>query len=178
MVPREISLVVTLGRSGKSKSYVRKWAGRLAEICQDTWDLVLGGPFRVNTNKDIVGHYSRFPHSTRYFLLLLPDFSKQLEFYSFFFPASKPTSVCSQNSPSSFLRIGSLVAQTVKNLPAMQEIWVPSLGWEDPLAKGRAIHSSILAWRIPWTEELGGLLTIGSQTIRHYWATNTITTIW
>ena len=45
----------------------------------------------------------------------------------------------------------SLVAQTVKNLPAMQETWVQSLGWEDPLEKGMDTHSSILAWRIPWT---------------------------
>ena len=45
----------------------------------------------------------------------------------------------------------SLVAQLVKNLPSMQETWVRSLGWEDPLEKGKAIHSSILAWRIPWT---------------------------
>ena len=45
----------------------------------------------------------------------------------------------------------SLVAQLVKNLPAMQETWVRSLGWEDPLEKGKATHSSILAWRIPWT---------------------------
>ena len=45
----------------------------------------------------------------------------------------------------------SLVAQLVKNTPAMQETWVQSLGWEDPLAKGKATHSSILAWRIPWT---------------------------
>ena len=45
----------------------------------------------------------------------------------------------------------SLVAQLVKNLPAMQETWVPSLGWEDPLKKGKATHSSILAQRIPWT---------------------------
>ena len=44
-----------------------------------------------------------------------------------------------------------LVAQVVKNLPAMQETWVPSLGWEDPLKKGMATHSSVLAWRIPWT---------------------------
>ena len=51
----------------------------------------------------------------------------------------------------------SLVAQLVKNLPAMQETWVRSLGWEDPLEKGKATHSSILAWRIPWTEEPGGL---------------------
>ena len=45
----------------------------------------------------------------------------------------------------------SLVAQLMKNLPAMEETWVQSLGWEDPLEKGTATHSSILAWRIPWT---------------------------
>ena len=50
----------------------------------------------------------------------------------------------------------SLMAQMVKNLPAMWETWVQSLGWEDPLEKGMATHSSILAWRIPWTEEVGG----------------------
>ena len=49
------------------------------------------------------------------------------------------------------------MAQMVKNLPAMWEIWIPSLGGEDPLEKGMATHSSILAWRIPWTEEPGGL---------------------
>ena len=54
------------------------------------------------------------------------------------------------------LIIASLVAQTVKNLPARQETWVRSLGWEDLLEKGMAADSSILAWRIPWTEELGG----------------------
>ena len=51
----------------------------------------------------------------------------------------------------------SLVAQTVKCLPIMWEFWVQSLGWEDPLEKGMATHSSILAWRIPWTEEPGVL---------------------
>ena len=51
----------------------------------------------------------------------------------------------------------SLVAQMVKNLPAMQDAWVRPLGWEDPLEKGITTHSSILAWRIPWTEEPGGL---------------------
>ena len=49
------------------------------------------------------------------------------------------------------------MAQMVKNLPAMQETWVPSLGREDPLEKGMAVYFSILAWRIPWTEEPGGL---------------------
>ena len=51
----------------------------------------------------------------------------------------------------------SLVAKMVKNLPAVQETWVHLLGWEDPLEKGMATHSSILACRIPWTEDPGGL---------------------
>ena len=55
----------------------------------------------------------------------------------------------------------SLVAQTIKNVPAMLETWVQSLGWEDPLEKGTATHSSILAWRIPWTEEPGRLQSMG-----------------
>ena len=57
----------------------------------------------------------------------------------------------------------SLVAQRVKNLPVVQETWVQSLGWEDPLEKGMATRSSTLAQRIPWTEELGGLQSTGSQ---------------
>ena len=61
----------------------------------------------------------------------------------------------------------SLVAQLVKNPPAMQETWVRSLGWEDPLEKEMATHSSILAWRIPWTEEPGGLQSTGSQRVGH-----------
>ena len=56
-----------------------------------------------------------------------------------------------------------LVAQTVKNLPAMQETRVQSLGQEDPLEKRMATHSSVLAWEIPWTEEPGGLQFVGSQ---------------
>ena len=62
------------------------------------------------------------------------------------------------------------VAQLVKNLPAMQETKETqdrSLGWEDPLEKGMTIHSSIIAWRIPWTEEPGGLQYTGSQRVRH-----------
>ena len=61
----------------------------------------------------------------------------------------------------------SLVAQMVKNLPAMQETWVQSLGWEDLLKEGMATHSSILAWRIPWTEEPGGLQSVEVQRVRH-----------
>ena len=59
------------------------------------------------------------------------------------------------------------VAQMVKNLPAMQEIQVRSLGQEDPLEKEMAIHSSVLAWKIPWTEESGGLQCMGSQRVGH-----------
>jgi len=55
------------------------------------------------------------------------------------------------------------VPQKAKNLSAMQETQVQSLGWEDPLEKGMTTHSSILAWRIPWTEELSGLQTMGLQ---------------
>ena len=61
----------------------------------------------------------------------------------------------------------SLVAQMVKNLPAMQETWVRSLGWEDPLEKGMATHSSILAWKIPWTEVPGRLQSMGSHRVEH-----------
>ena len=59
------------------------------------------------------------------------------------------------------------VPQMVKNLPAMQETWVRSLGWEDPLEKGMATHSSILAWRIPWTEETSGLESMVLQKARY-----------
>ena len=59
----------------------------------------------------------------------------------------------------------------VKSLPAMREIWVQSLDWDDPLEKGMATHSSILAWRIPWTEEPGGLQFMGSQRVGHHRAT-------
>ena len=62
-----------------------------------------------------------------------------------------------------FRRVASLVAQLVKNLPAIQETWVRFLGWEDPLEKEMVTHSSILAWNIPWTEEPGGLQSMGSQ---------------
>ena len=85
----------------------------------------------------------------------------------------KKKSICNAGDPGSIPGLGripgeeivyplqyswaSLVAQMVKNPPAMWETWVRSLGWEDPLEEGMATHSSILAWRIPWTEEPGGL---------------------
>ena len=63
--------------------------------------------------------------------------------------------------------MASLVAQMVKNLPAVRETQVQFVGWEDPLEKGTATHCSILAWRIPWTEEPGGVQSVGSQRVRH-----------
>ena len=69
----------------------------------------------------------------------------------------------------------SLAAQLVKSQPAMQETWIWSPGWEDPLVKGMATHSIILAWRILWTEEPGGLQSMGSQRVWHDWATFTHT---
>ena len=65
------------------------------------------------------------------------------------------------------MRWASLVAQLVKNLPAVQETQVRSLGWEDPLEKEMATHSSILAWKISWTEEPGGLQSMRSQRVGH-----------
>ena len=71
------------------------------------------------------------------------------------------------NSLALSLLWASLVAQRVKRLPTMRETWVRSLGWEVPLEKEMATHSSILAWRIPRTEEPGGLQFMGSQRVGH-----------
>ena len=68
--------------------------------------------------------------------------------------------------------IASLVAQRLKRLPAMWETWVRSLGWEDPLEEEMATHFSTLAWRIPWTEEPGGLQSTGSQRVGRDWTTS------
>ena len=70
------------------------------------------------------------------------------------------------------------MAQMVKNLPAMQEMWVQSLGREDPMEKEMATHSSVPAWKIPWTEEPGELQSMGSQRVGYRWAANTFTFTW
>ena len=75
---------------------------------------------------------------------------------------------------SALFAIASLVAQTVKHPPAMQETRVQSLGWQDPLKNEISTHSSILTWIIPLTEELGRLQSMGLQTIGHNWVTNTL----
>ena len=74
-----------------------------------------------------------------------------------------PSCTCYQNIPSR----ASLVAQRLKRLPALQETWIQSLGPEDPLEKEMETHSNILAWRIPWTEEPGGLQSTGWQRVGH-----------
>ena len=76
------------------------------------------------------------------------------------------------------LAVCSLVAQTAKNLCAMKETWVCSLGQDYPLEKGMAPHSSVLAWRIPWTEEPGRLQSLESQRVRHDWVANTTAIHW
>ena len=73
---------------------------------------------------------------------------------------------------ASFSSWAFLVAQRVKCLPTMRETWVRSLGWEDPLEKEMAAHSSTLAWKIPWTEEPGRLQPMGSQRVGHDWTTS------
>ena len=73
------------------------------------------------------------------------------------------------------MSLASLVAQALKNLPAMKETQVWSLSWKDFLEKRMTMYSSILAWKIPWTEEPGGLQSMGSQGVGHDWATNTFT---
>ena len=73
----------------------------------------------------------------------------------------------SQTRLSDFTFRASLVAQRLKRLPAMRETWVRSLGWGAPLEKEMATHSTILAWKIPWTKEPGGPQSMGSQRVRH-----------
>ena len=81
------------------------------------------------------------------------------------------SSICYRISSSQLITILFITAQRVKHLPVMQKTQVQSLGWEDPLEKEMATHSSILAWRIPWTEEPGSLQSMGSQRVRQDWAT-------
>ena len=78
-----------------------------------------------------------------------------------------------ENSNFGYLSWASLVVRMIKYPSTMQETRLWSLGWEDPLEKGMATHSSVLAWRIPWTEELGHLQSPRLQRIRHNWVNNT-----
>ena len=84
-----------------------------------------------------------------------------------------PKSHCKKKITEQDLDLVYLNTQMVNRLPTMQETWVLSLGREDFAEEGMATHSSILAWRIPWTEELGGRQSTGSQRVRHDWGTDT-----
>ena len=101
-------------------------------------------------------------------------FSRQEYWSGLPFPSPMIVYKTRQFSIAILLPRASLVAQTVRN-PAMWETLVRSLGWEDSLEKGTATHSSILAWRIPWTEEPGRLQYMGSQRAGQDWETFTIT---
>ena len=101
--------------------------------------------------------------------------SAQCEFFLFTFPSFFLFFFFWLKQNSFIDSVGFPGGSVVKNLPAVQENWVQFLGWEDPLGKGMVTHSSILAWIIPWTEEPGGLQSLGSQRVRHDWATNTFT---
>ena len=109
--------------------------------------------------------------------IVIPSFVFPIEIYAGFCSISHRVlfpKVCDVNPSYEHTHIytafpqlwASLVAQTVKNLPAMQGTQVRSLGQEDPLEEEMATHSSILAWRIPWTEEPGRLLSMGSQRVQ------------
>ena len=89
---------------------------------------------------------------------------------NFFSIIFKNTSSDSFNQDRDLVQSEDLEAQMVKNPPATRETWVRSLGQEDPLEKGMATHSSILAWRIPWTEKRDGLQSMGSPRVRYNWA--------
>ena len=92
--------------------------------------------------------------------------SQQLDLCPFGGEITTVENVCVYRYLMDLIR-ASLVAQRLKHLPAMRETWVQSLGREDPLEKEMATHSSILAWRIPWTEKPAGLQSTRSQRIRH-----------
>ena len=106
--------------------------------------------------------------------LFLPSFLSCLSPPQFFYSLTSPFPTCIPLLPILQYLMGvvwffraSLVAQTVKNLPEIQETWAQSLGQEDLLEKKMAPHSSILAWRVPWTEEPGGLQSLGIIRVTH-----------
>ena len=92
-----------------------------------------------------------------------------------FSPAALPLSPAELLSNNAC--VASLVTQMIKNLPALQETQVWSLGWDNSLEKEMATHSTILAWKIPWAEEAGGLQSMGSPWVGHDWATNVMSCV-
>ena len=130
-------------------------------------------------------------HARSAHLYRLQVFLPEMPFLGFLGSSAGRESPCNTGDPGSIPGSGSspeegigyslqyswasLMAQKVKNPPAMEDNRVWSLAWEDPLEKGMATHSIILARRIPWPEETGGLQSMGSQRVRHNWATNLFT---
>ena len=136
---------------------------------------------QMSTSHVSLAHiYISYPHLRLYFFFLILFILWCAKIYTLGYSDSSvgKESTCNAGDPSSIPGSGrslgegagyplqyswaSLVAQLVKHLPAMRETWVQSLGWEDPLEKGKATHSSILAWRIPWT-----IWSMGSQRVRN-----------
>ena len=129
--------------------------------------LIFPSPSSLNWRTSFQEHHQHFPY-IHYFH---PEFPPYI-------PFSSTKSFSDASNRTSLILSVSMMAQMVKNLPAVQETQVWFLGWEDPLEKRVATHSSILAWRILWTEEFGGLPSMGSQTVRHDWVTNTFLFPW
>ena len=123
----------------------------------------------VNTEEHVAASYSKsrftFVRNHQIVPLWFPPAMNGSSYFSMSSPAFEFISILDFGHSNKCV----LVAQTVINPPAMQETCVWSLGQEDPPEKGMATHSSILAWRILWTEEPGGLLSMGSQRVRHNW---------
>ena len=117
--------------------------------------------YHIFIHLSIVGHLGYF-HVLAIVNSAAMNIRVCVSFQILFFFRYSPRSGISESHGSS-----SLVDQVVKNLPAMWETWVSSLGWEDLLEKGMAAHSSIPTWRSPWTEEPGRLQCMGLQRVRH-----------
>ena len=128
----------------------------------------------VTILSDFGAQENKICHCCHFFPTYLPwnDGTKSHDL-SFWMLSFKPAFSLSSFTLIKRLFSSSSVAQRIKRLPAIRETWVRSLGWEDPLEKEVATHSSILAWRIPWTEELDGLQSMGSHRVGHNWGTNT-----
>jgi len=127
----------------------------------------------VTILSDFGAQENKICHCCHFFPTYLPwNDGTKCHDLSFWMLSFKPAFSLSSFTLIKRLFSSSSVAQRIKRLPAIRETWVRSLGREDPLEKEVATHSSILAWRIPWTEELDGLQSTGSQRVRHDWATS------
>ena len=147
---------------------INPWSGNEDPMCCRTtkltphchWAHVLQGP--CATTRGPVPQ-RKIPHATRRL-----DAAKQINVHN---KQTKTVALMKKKKDYIQTSYAFLVAQRVKRLPEMQETWVWNLGREDPLEKEMATHSSTLAWKIPWMEQPGRLQPMGSQWVRHDWAT-------